>query len=230
MLEKIVKKARAMLAGISLAASMGCASLGNDNRERLVMGLIPVNAAAGYFGAVATHEGGHALTAAALGSEHVDVDVLPSRMNGNFYYGRTSADTSQYSETDRSLFNTSGPAINLVAQVISREALKTGSVPAVLQPTLQWYALANKVAFYSNVIRGLERNDAADLGKEDLWVSLVFLTAGLSYDIYDLLSDSPSRYFGVLFGVRFYEPQEERMHLEFSAGRERNYIGMRIEW
>jgi len=53
--------------------------------------LLPVNIAAAYFGSVALHEGGHAITAEAFGATDVDVYVLPRKdRNGNQHLGLTT--------------------------------------------------------------------------------------------------------------------------------------------
>ncbi len=222
-LETILGKCRAFAAALSLTAVIGCAS---PRLQGNATYLAPANAAIGYFGAVATHEMGHAVTYAALGADSVEVSVVPERVNGRFTVGYASYSGETFSGAKDSLSGISGPLANLFAHAGAREALKTGSVPRSIQPALQWYALMNKCQFYLNIINGFQRDRTFDLGREDLWVSAALLLAGISYDIYDIGTDSPERYFGVLIGNAYYEPQERSVELIVGS----DFLGVKISW
>lgn len=231
-LEKIVDNAKNFIAGLAVAVCVnGCASSPRQNRweSDAAMYALPANIAASYFGGLGTHESGHALTAALLGANSIDVTVLPSR---NSYFGRTSYERAKpFEDWEESMLNISGPGINLVAGIASRELLNSSEVPVIFQPTLQWYALGNKGAFYWNAIRGIMRVKNADLGKEEIWVPATMLGVGLMYDLFDIfVRDSPSRYFGVLIGNSFYESEDSNLSFEFSSTSRENYVGLRLDW
>ena len=234
-LEKLINSVKNFIAGIAVAVAVnGCASSQRHERWEADAAkyAIPLNMAASYFGGLGTHEGGHALTAALLGGNSIEVSVLPSRHDGSFLFGYTSFErTKPLREWEESVLNISGPGINLVAGIAAREILKSGEVPALIQPTLQWYAIGNKGAFYWNCIKGIAGVKTADLGKEELWVPITMLFAGLTYDVFDIfVDDSPSRYLEVLFGESFYGTDDANVSMELSSSRDTQYLGVRINW
>ncbi len=229
-MQSVYKRILTACALAGTLCSMGCTSL---KREQDVLPyLIPANMAAGYFGAVATHEGAHALTAAAQGGKKIRVRIIPDYDDqGKTHFGLTSYTTNHPpSGLETTLFNTSGPASMFVAQAATRELLKTNTVPRFAQPTLQWYAVANKIGYYYHSIRGLARDKNADLGKEALWVPITFLAAGLAYDVYDFCSDSPQRYVGVLGGQEFYEEKQPRLQFMMMPEKKGGFFGFRFEF
>jgi len=199
-------KISALLLSILLLTS-GCATSRSwDSTFSKI--LIPVNATIGYFGSVALHEGGHAITADTLGARHIKVSILPTKdRNGNFHLGLTSIE-HRFSDTELSLFGVMGPTAQFLGYVGSRELLKSDKIPRLLQPTIAWFGLMNQIGFYYHTVNGLIRNKKKDLGKEDLWISGVMLGAGILYEIYDFfLAEKPIKKFQVLFGEDFYEPE-----------------------
>jgi hypothetical protein len=173
--------------------------------------LLPVNIAAAYFGSVALHEGGHAITAKSFGASDIDVYVLPKKdSNGNQHLGLTTY-YGEFSDTEYAAISALGPAAQFLGHVGSRELLKTTYVPRIIQPTIAWFGLFNQVGYYYHVVNGLFRNKKTDLGKEDVWISWVMLGGGLVYEIYDFfLADKPEEKFKVLFGEHFYEPEPKK--------------------
>ena len=70
-------------------------------------------------------------------------------------------------------------------------------MPRLIQPTLAWISLFNKIAFYHHVIRGaFIRDDRDDLGKEDAWISYTMLAGGLAIDIADKLEGQKTEALG----------------------------------
>lgn len=207
----------------------GCQSITLGDITKI---LVPVNAGASYFGAVGLHELGHAGTALALGSDEVDVDMLPTRdSDGQFHLGLTTAESTGWSETDETLFLTMGPTANFVGHVGFRELLKSGIVPRPLQPTMAWLSLGNQIAFYFHAGAGLARVDSTDLGREEAWISAVMLLGGITYDIYDMARDG-GKNFKVMFGEEFYEdedkgPQLRPISAPLPGG---GYFGIRLDW
>lgn len=189
----------------------------------------PVYFTAGYFGSVAVHQAGHTLAAYSLGAK--SVDVLPATKNNIFHGGFTKYTTSKsFNDKEKNYFNISGPAIQLTANIITREALKTGEIPYILQPTLQWFAIYNKTFVYAESIRGISRNPHADLGKEDIWIPLVFLGTELIYDFYDIYTDDIETFFCVLSGAKFYEKKDKKVGISFNNKDNGSFIGFYIKW
>lgn len=176
--------------------------------------LLPLNLAAGYFGTVAVHEGGHAAAGVALGGDQLEVDMLPAKDDdGNFHLALTTIRVpDSWSKTDESLFLSMGPTASFLAHVSSRELLKSGYVPNELQSTLAWFSLCNSVSYYFHVASGLARIESSDMGKQDAWISGVMLVGAMTYDLYDILSDN-GNYLNVLIGEGFYEPNDKRYRL-----------------
>ena len=208
----------------------GCQSISLGDITKI---LAPINAGASYFGAVGLHELGHAGTALSLGSDSVDVDMLPTRdREGNFHLGLTTAESAGWSKTDETLFLTMGPTANFVGHVGFRELLKSGVVPRPLQPTMAWLSFGNQLAFYFHAGAGLARIESTDLGKEEAWISAVMLLGGITYDIYDMASDG-GRNFKVMFGEGFYGDKEKKglelrpVSAPLPGG---GYFGLRVEW
>ncbi|MBI4141839.1 hypothetical protein HY484_02870 [Candidatus Woesearchaeota archaeon] len=191
-------------------ASVGCSS---TEKKEYPTWMLPVNAAAGYFGAVATHEAGHALAAKLGGAKKIKVDVLPGNYNNDgFHLGYTESNGTSLSKSEYTWFNVAGPLANFGEGIIVRETLKTGYVPNIVQPTLQWVALWNKCFGYSEAINGLVRRKNTDFGKENIGIPLGFIAAQMAYDIYDFGSDQ--RFMDVLTGEKFYEPKKTEVSLE----------------
>lgn len=207
----------------------GCQSISLGDITKI---LVPANATASYFGAVGLHELGHAGTALALGSDQVDVDMLPTRDDGGqFHLGLTTAESTGWSKTDETLFLTMGPTANFVGHVGFRELLKSGVVPRPLQPTMAWLSLGNQIAFYFHAGAGLARIESTDLGREEMWISAVMMLGGITYDIYDMARDG-GKNFKVMFGEEFYEdedkgPQLRPISAPLPGG---GYFGIRVEW
>ena len=206
----------------------GCQSISLEDFSKV---LVPVNAGASYFGAVGLHELGHAGTALALGSDRIDVDVLPARdSEGNFHLGLTTAESTGWSKTDETLFLTMGTTANFVGHASFRELLKSGVVPRPLQPTMAWLSLGNQIAFYFQTGAGLARIESTDLGREEMWISAVMMLGGITYDIYDMARDG-GKNFKVMFGEEFYENEEGPRIRPISAPLPGGgYFGFRVEW
>jgi len=191
--------------------SGGCATT-REQDSTIAKWMIPVNVAAAYFGSVGLHEGGHAITASALGASDVKVYMLPKKDDeGNQHFALTTyrGREGQFNDTDFSLINAMGPTAQWVGHVGSRELLKTEHIPRLMQPTLGWFALFNQIGFYAHTLYGISRLKGTDLSKEPVWVSLVMLGGGLAYDIYDFATeDKVEHRFQVLFGEHFYEPHD----------------------
>lgn len=179
--------------------------------------MIPVNAGLAYFGTIGLHEGGHAITALALGADDVSVTVLPTRDDeGNLHLGYTKAYIEGgFSDSEATLFNTMGPAATFLGHAGSRLLLRSGEVPKIIQPTVAWFGLFNGISFYYQTIQGIARKKDKDLGKEDIWISIVMLSGVAIFDLVDFFTDEDDRYFGVLFGEDFYEPKKETSNLRF---------------
>jgi hypothetical protein len=177
--------------------------------------LLPVSLVAAYFGAMGTHEGGHALAATAYGADSIKINILPSKFEGRFHLGLTSATYSnRINSTQDFLSNISGPSSVLAGQIMSRELLKTGLLPLVLQAPMQWYAVGCKFQFYGEVLWGISRIKTSDFGKEPVWAPLAFGVGGLLYDIWDIVfCDNPERYFKCLVGEAFYHTETEQRRL-----------------
>ena len=224
---------KGFISNFSIAALIslsGCKSSDSSLERDVGLYAMPANVALGYFGSVGIHEGSHALAAEAIGADSIKVNVLPRYSAGNLTFGDTQFKYAEISDIEESLFNIAGPASMFVSQVTLRELLRNEIVPIALQPTLQWLAVCNKVSFYVHAIRGIARDKNSDLGKEDLWVSLSFLLGGMSYDVYDLLTDSPSRYVGVLAGQEFYGEEERKIRPGFYSDGKSSYFGLSIDW
>jgi hypothetical protein len=209
---------------------IGCqsASLGDVSKM-----LVPINAGAAYFGAVGLHELGHAGSALAMGSNHVNVSVLPARdQDGNFHLGLTTAESTGWSQLNETIYLTMGPTASFVGHVGFRELLKSGVVPQPLQPTMAWLSLGNQAAFYFHVGAGLARIKSTDLGKEEAWISAVMLLGGFAYDIYDLARDG-GKNFKVMFGEEFYDnkettgPQIRPISAPLPGG---GFLGIQVDW
>jgi hypothetical protein len=211
----------------------GCSSVKPEESSKW---LLPVNAAVGYFGALGIHESGHAVTAYGIGGDDIEIEMFPSRTeDGDIYLGRTTADLNDPSEIELTLFHTMGPTATFVSHVGFRQLLRTGQVPKHLQPTIAWLSLTSQISYYYHVSLGLARANHADLGKEDVWISIVMLAGGLLYDFWDFFTDKKDvwfsdRYFGVLFGEKFYEPGEERFTLLTAPLDGGGFLGFRWEW
>lgn len=234
-LENIINKVNALLGGLAVVASLaGCASSQKQAHFEADVAKysLAANMAAGYFGALGTHEGGHALTAALVGANSIDVSVLPQKHNGLSTLGYTSYErATPLRGWEESAFNVSGPGVNLAAGIAARELLKTGEAPAMIQPTLQWYALGNKILFYWEAVNGIAGTRGSDLSKERPWVPATMLGFEALCDVVDILiTDSPSKYLGVLSGSSFYEPEEKRFSIELWSTKEERYAGIRMGW
>jgi len=172
--------------------------------------LIPVNATAAYFGSVALHEGGHAISAELLGAESTKIDYLPTRDDeGNMHLALTTY-YGDFNRKEISIVNTMGPTAQFVGYVGARELLKTNALPRIIQPTIGFFAVFNQIGYYYHCLNGLVRRKETDLGKEEAWVSGVMLGGGLLYELYDFfLADKPLKKYQVLFGEAWYEDEPE---------------------
>lgn len=178
--------------------------------------LLPVNITAAYFGSVALHEGGHAISALALGASDVNVYVLPKEdRDGNPHLGLTTY-YGKFSDRDHTIIRTMGPTAQFLGHVGSRELLKSTYLPRIVQPTVAWFGLFNQIGYYYHVVNGLFGNRKTDLGNEERWISVVMFGGGLLYEIYDFfLADKPEKKFMVLFGEDFYEPKPKKKEYSF---------------
>lgn len=213
----------------------GCATTRAQDAE-IAKWMIPVNVVGAYFGSVGLHEGGHAITASALGASDVNVYMLPrTDRDGHRHLALTTyrSRVGELSPLDFTLINTMGPAAQFVGHVGMRELLKTRRVPRLLQPTLAWFGLFNQIGFYAHTIYGIARLEGTDLSKEDVWISLVMLGGGLAYDIYDFVTeDKPENRFKVLFGEYFYEPEPEpaKLRVISSPARGGGFFGLELRF
>lgn len=214
----IIKKGIAVLA----VSTVGCSSAEKIQSEQSSEGhrkgetdypawMLPVNVAIGYFGSLATHEGGHALAGKLAGGEKIRVSLLPEQKDGQFSFGSTEM-YGDFSKTEDFAIDVAGPAATFVGGVGSRELLKTGRVPNVAQPTLAWYAALDKIGTYQQALVGIARRKHTDLGKQHVSVGIGLLAAQLAYDIYDIGSDD--KFTDVLLGKDFYEPKKVSLNLE----------------
>ena len=190
----------------------GCSSTGRWE-STAAKWLIPVNATAAYFGSVALHEGGHAISAELLGADSVKIDYLPARdQEGQLHLALTTY-SGEFSDSEHTIIGTMGPTAQFVGYVGSRELLKTCTLPRIIQPTFGFFAIFNQIGFYYHTINGLARNDRADLGKERAWISGVMLGGGLLYELYDFfLDDDPLKKYQVLFGEAWYDGEKPKKH------------------
>lgn len=203
--------------------------------ERVVTkALLPVSITAAYFASLATHEyGGHYVTMSLYGMDHLKVDLMPGHdESGNLYFGFTSGHYygKAPNQDEDLIINTSGPIAQYGGHVLSRELLKEGYIPNILQPTFQWYSLFGRSGFYGEIILGLARAKSSDFGKEPIWYSFLFGGIAVIYDIYDLLfCDNPERYLKSLVGEAFYEPRKKLFgHFDFSFLSERGGGGVLV--
>ncbi|RMD58617.1 hypothetical protein D6825_00225 [Candidatus Woesearchaeota archaeon] len=214
------------------SALAGCGSMDYSRRAAREFGLYsaPANAAIAYFGSIGIHEAGHALAAGSAGAKSVSVSVLPERSEGGIMLGSTSFKYDDLSRGELSAINVSGTLAMFLSNVLARESLKAGLVHPYIQPTFQWFALANKAGVYANIIRGLARDSRSDMGKEDVWMSIAGLAISFTYDLYDFLSDDFDRFFGSLFGRSLYGDSSKRPSPYFYADGERSYFGIAFKW
>lgn len=220
----LLNKIKTGLAALAVAGAVGCSSA--DKKTEYPQWMIPVNIAAGYFGAIATHEAGHALAAKLGGAKKIKVDILPGRYDGGDHLGYTKYGGTILSDTEKTRFNVAGPLAMYGVGITTRETLKTGHVPDVVQPTLQWYALFNKLLTYLEIDGGLMRKKQADLGKENLGIAVGFLAAQLAYDIYDIGSDN--KFWDVFNGSTFYKPKKVSVEVGLLEDGIMLSVGMRF--
>jgi hypothetical protein len=218
---------------LTLLFLTGCSSLSFEDERELHRWMVPANIAAGYFGAVGWHEGGHAFTAMALGAEDVNVTAWPTKDDeGHWHLGLATARfPKEPSDLELTLFRTMGPTAMWVGHMGVRGLLRTGHIPRAIQPTLRWFSLFNQIGFYGQAVLGLARAESTDLGKERAWISGVMLAGGLAIDLVDFLTDTPDRYFGVLFGEHFYDNKKEKRFGTIAApSRDGGFIGFWLRW
>lgn len=195
--------------------------------------LVPVGVVGGYFGSVAVHEGGHALTAKVIGGDSIKVTILPTKDDGgHFHLGLTEFRYKQVpSSLEDCFFNISGTLANLATHIATRELLKTGEVPIPAQPIVSWFSLMNQGAIYGQLIFGFARLKSSDFGKEPIWVSCAVLGGTLLYDIVDIIFDNPDRYFGSLFGTKFYTSNDRpRVRPVCHSERGGGFLGLGFDW
>jgi len=212
---------------------VGCSSVKPKNSAKW---MLPINAVAGYFGALGIHESGHALTAYGMGWDNIKIDMIPSKNDdGSVFLGRTTAEFDEADDIELTLFSVMGPTATFVGHVGFRQMLRSGHVPKHLQPTIAWVSLTSQISYYYHIVLGLTRVDHADLGKEDVWISVAMLSGALLYDLWDFFTDRSDvwfsdRYFGVLFGEKFYEPGEKRFSLLVTPLDKGGFLGVSWEW
>jgi len=221
---------------LSLSLMTGCSTT-REWDSNASKWLVPVNAAAAYFGSVALHEGGHATSAWGLGADDVDVDILPTRdREGTFHLGLTTyrSRVGELSEFDHTLISAMGTTAQFFGHVSSRALLRSRRLPRIIQPTIAWFGLFNQVGYYFHVINGLARNKRTDLGKHDVWISGVMLFGGLTVDLIDLWTeDKIENRFLVLFGEYFYEPEyreHARLRLISQPRHGGGFLGIQFDW
>jgi hypothetical protein len=215
----------------SLFFVSGCAS--NVRWEsKAAKWLIPANIGIAYFGNLALHESSHALAVEGFGSSVHSMRFTPEIEGGNLYFGNIRFDSTNLSDTELTVINTMGPTSTYAGHVFMREMLKTGKMPPIIQPTMGWFSLFGKISYYYHVGNGLFRRKGTDLGKEPVWISIVMLSGGLIYDIYDLLfSDDTGNHIKVLFGEHFYEERPDtRFRLLMTPEKDGGFIGFRFDF
>src|SRR3989338_11390855 len=217
---------------VGLAAlAVGCSLLSNESNKRsespvqkinYPLWALPANIAAGYFGGVATHEGGHALVGVTQGIKIMDFNILPgySKLDGSekpFLYLGFTTFSGDLSNNERLIFDSAGVAASFLAGIGTRELLKTGCVPQELQPTLAWYALSNKALNYFQSVGGvIKRSEDNDLGRHNPSLACAFLGLQLAYDIYDI-GFSDDKFFEVLIGDDFYRNKDKKFDISFES-------------
>lgn len=167
----------------------------------------PAQAAAGYFGHLALHEYSHAQTAEHYGARDISVNLLPESKDDRFYIGRTEYRSDRLSDSDSKAVSLSGPYGSFAASVISRTSLRLGLVPKELQASFGWTDIFGRLGSYFQGIAGLSQRKSFDLGKENIWYSIAFLSVNILYDVISWIAfdEKPERYFGVLFGQEHYD-------------------------
>lgn len=193
--------------------------------------LTPINATTAYFGTIALHESGHAITALAIGTNNIDINLLPTTdENNNQHLALTTAHSPNWSRTDRTIFLTAGPTTNLLSHITTSELLKSNTIPYHLQPTIAWLNFGNQLAFYYHAISGMIRIKSTDLGQENINISAILLLIGITYDIYNYISDG-FKNFKVMFWQDYYEEnQNEQISLIARQHNDGGYLGIRIRW
>ena len=214
--------AKRTLVAIATALAVGCS--GMQKKSDYPSAMLPVNLTTAYFGSLATHEGAHAGAAALSGGKHIRVNILPGVSNRVFYFGYTNFECDKLTKTQETFITIAGPASTLITGISVNEWLKSGYLPKELQPTLGWYALANKVSTYYQCVRGLARSPYSDLGKENIGWTFGMLGLQLGYDIFDGLTDN-KRVLDILIGKDFYEPNK-RFKVTLETDAENSSIGM----
>ncbi len=208
----LVNKLCKALAVTTIAAAIGCS--GTDKKINYPLTALPLNITTGYFGAMATHESTHALTAKIAGARSVDVDIIPGKKfnyetgSKKFFFGYTKY-KGDLTKNEELFFDLSGPLAMFTADKTIRELLKKGYVHQELQPTFQWYALFNKFFVYQESIMGIARRKSSDLGKHQIGVAEVLLGTQFAYDIYDFGFSDGTKFFDVLLGNDFYKPKKD---------------------
>lgn len=164
--------------------------------------LLPINIAAAYFGSIGAQEGGHCLAAMAMGADRFQVTVLPNL--SALELGQTTVEMHRnMSSLESTFFNISGTMSGMASDVFTRELLKSGEVPKIMQPTLQWFSLFAKSGAYGELLYGIAK--VQDYRDVDRWITFSLIGGYLTYNIYDLfISDRIDRYFKVLVGEDFY--------------------------
>src|SRR5579859_5139126 len=132
--------------------------------------LLPVNIAAGYFGSIASQEAGHSLAAIVMGADKISVSVLPDSNSFDHLGSTTITMHRQTSTLEDTFFNISGTLSGISTDVFFRELLKSGEVPYVMQPTLQWCSVFCKAGAYAELMFGLCK--AQDFQHVDRWISI----------------------------------------------------------
>lgn len=212
----------------------GCSSPNKRWESNASKWLIPVNASLAYFGNVALHEAGHALTAKGFGTDVIRIELTPSIHQNQIYFGTTVFNSAPLSDTELTVVNTMGPTATFYGHMLTRETLKTNIVPPAVQPTLAWFGFFGRISYYYQILKGFVRNEYADLGKEEAWISGVMLGGALIYEIYDLFFSDvrPGHQFLTLIGEHFYEEPRQERYVDFIMGPQEGggFFGISFNW
>lgn len=205
-LNDLIKKS---FIALTTVFAIGCSS--TDKKPSYPTWMAPVNAVgAAYFGALATHEGTHALAAKLSGGKNIRVDILPQAQPNGVNFGATKCD-GNITANEQMFISVAAPYANFSVEIATKELLKTGRVPKHFQPTLAWYSLGNKIAIYYQAGLGLARFPTADLGKQPVGFAIGLLAGQIAYDVYDYGFRDNKSLIDVLLGNDFYEQPDKKL-------------------
>lgn len=208
----------------------GCAN-SRWTQEDTAKAVIPAAIVGGYFASTTIHELGHAAAAEVSGAYRIKLTLYPTRDEGSFHLALTKSwyrrDLEPYEETFHSV---AGPLANLSMHTALRQVLRTGYVPVAAQTTVRWLSFMSQGAVYGELLFGFLRLKGKDFGKEPLWVCFPVLGGILVYDIFDLITDGPRRYFGSLVGAEFYTKQDSQLKPLCGASPRGGFLGLSYDW